>query len=151
VEVPETAAGSIRPGTTLSFTTGAAPGSTFQATVRELNPSLESRSRTLTAEARINSNDERLRPGMFVQVQISLGKGSDAVVVPKRAIYTVAGLTKVFIIRDGKAIERRIDPGQDLGDWIEVPSEAVRPGDTVAVSALAQLVSGAPVRPASKG
>jgi RND family efflux transporter MFP subunit len=151
VEIPETAASHIRPGTTLSFTTGAAPGATFQATVRELNPSLESRSRTLSAEARISTNDSRLRPGMFVQVQISLGKSAEAVVVPKRAIYNVAGLNKIFVIQGGKAVERRIDLGQDLGDWLEVPGDAVRPGDAVAVTGLGQLVGGMPVRAVPKG
>ncbi len=151
VEVPETAAASIRPGTTLNFTTGAAPGATFQATVRELNPSLESKSRTLTAEARISTNDPRLRPGMFVQVQVSLGKSADAVVVPKKAIYSVAGLSKLFVVRDGKAIERRVNPGQELGDLVEIPGEALKPGDAVAVTGLGQLVSGAPVKAVPKG
>ena len=40
------------------------------AVVRELNPSLDQKSRTLTAEARLARNDSRLRPGMFVQVQL---------------------------------------------------------------------------------
>ncbi|MDZ4801771.1 MAG: efflux RND transporter periplasmic adaptor subunit [Bryobacteraceae bacterium] len=151
LEVPETAAGSIRPGTELSFTTGAAPGATFKAVVRELNPSLESKSRTLTAEARISANDARLRPGMFVQVQIGLMKGAEAVIVPKRAIYNVAGLNKLFVIRNGKAVEQRIEPGQELGDWVEIPGDAVHAGDIVAVSGVGQLTGGAPVKVVPKG
>ena len=38
--------------------------------VREVNPSLDARSRSLTAEARLTKNDARLRPGMFVQVRL---------------------------------------------------------------------------------
>ena len=90
--------------------------------MRELNPSLDPKSRTLTAEARLPHEDARLRPGMFVQVQLVAQKGAEAVVVPKEAVYTVAGLTKLFVIRDGRAVEQRINPGQEWDGWMEVPA-----------------------------
>lgn len=145
VEVPESAAGSVRPGTTLTFTTDAAPGIQFNAVVRELNPSLDPQSRTLTAEARLAQADQRLRPGMFVQVQLVVAKGNETVLVPKRAVYRVAGLTKVFTIRDGKAVEHKVETGQEVDNWVEVPRDAVTAGDPVAVSALTQLIDGLPV------
>jgi RND family efflux transporter MFP subunit len=149
VDLPESAAGSVHVGTTLSFTTDAAPGDTFTAIVRELNPSLDQKSRTLTAEARLARNDSRLRPGMFVQVRLIVQKDAQIVMAPKDAIYTVAGLTKMFVIRDGRAVEQRINPGQELDGWMEVPREAAAPGDKVAVSELNQLVTGTPVRTAA--
>jgi membrane fusion protein, multidrug efflux system len=151
VEVPESAAGAIRVGSTLTFTTGAAPGTQFNAVVRELNPALDAKSRTLMVEARMTSNDARLRPGMFVQVELVLSKGNEAVFVPKQAVYTVAGLTKMFVISGGKAVERRIAAGQEIDGWIEVPRDAVKPGDQVAVTSLTQLVEGMPVRATPKG
>ena len=74
-------------------------------------------------EARLPRGDARLRPGMFVQVQLVAQKGAEAVVVPKEAVYSVAGLTKLFIIRDGRAVEQRINPGQEWDDWMEVPRD----------------------------
>jgi multidrug efflux pump subunit AcrA (membrane-fusion protein) len=61
--------------------------------------------------------------------------------VPREAFYTVAGLTKLFVIRDGKAIEHRIQPGEPVGDRVAVP-DVVRPGDRVAISNLPMLVDG---------
>lgn len=151
LEMPEAAAGAVHIGTTLSFTTDAAPGAEFTAVVNELNPSLDPKSRTLTAEARLRQNDKRLRPGMFVQVQVVLSKGSQAVMVPKRALYTVAGLTKLFVIKDGKAVEHRVITGQELGGWVEVPRENVNPGDQVATTGLGQLVTGMAVKATPKG
>jgi RND family efflux transporter MFP subunit len=150
-EVPETAAGVVKTGTTLGFNTDAAPGVTFQAVVREINPSLDAKSRTLTAEARLNSGDSRLRPGMFVQVQLLLSKGHEAVLVPKQAIYNIAGLSKLFIIRGGKAEQLKIMPGQETDGWVEVPRDRINPGDQVAVSALSQLVQDTPVKAVPKG
>jgi RND family efflux transporter MFP subunit len=142
VEVPESAVPSVQVGTSLTFTTDAAPDQEFHAVVRQLNPSLEARSRSLTAEARLIEAHPKLKPGMFVQVRLVTEKNADIVVVPKQAIYSIAGLSKVFTIQNGVATEHRIIPGRDLGDWVEVPAEAVRPGDRVATSNLPQLTSG---------
>ena len=146
VDLPETASASVHIGSTLRFRTDAIPGKTFAAVVRELNPALDAKSRSLTAEARFAQSDPLLRPGMFVQVEMVLAADTQVVAVPKRAIYTVAGLTKMFVIRDGKAVELKVTTGQDLGDFVEVPGESVKVGEPVAVSALTQLTNGALVR-----
>ncbi|MBI1896764.1 MAG: efflux RND transporter periplasmic adaptor subunit [Acidobacteria bacterium] len=146
VDMPESAAGLVRVGSSLTFTTDAAPEARFRAVVRELNPSLDARSRSLSAEARLVSGDPRLRPGMFVQVELVTARQDQVVVVPRQALYQVAGLTKLFVIRGGRAVERKIPPGQQLGDWTEVPRAVLSPGEQVAVSNLAQLTHGAAVR-----
>jgi RND family efflux transporter MFP subunit len=133
-------------GSTLTFTTDAAPGEQFNAVVRQINPSLDARNRTLTVEARLTRGDRRLRPGTFVQVDLVQERNSEIVVVPQQAVYTVAGLTKLFVVRDGKAVEVRVAPGRKLDQWVEVPRELVNPGDAIAVSGLGQLVDGQPVR-----
>jgi RND family efflux transporter MFP subunit len=145
VDIPETAADEVRIGSSLAFTTGAAPGVTFRAVVRELNPALDARSRSLAAEARLSTPDSRLRPGMFVQVQLALSRNASVTVVPKEALYQLAGLTKLFIIRDDRAVESRITPGQEIGGWIEVPGDTVHPGDRIAVTRLGMLIDGARV------
>jgi hypothetical protein len=73
-------------------------------------------------------------------------KGADSVMVPKQAIYTVAGLNKMFVIREGRAVEQKITPGQEQDGWVEVSREDVNPGERVATSALEKLVTGTPVR-----
>ncbi len=146
VEVPESATWNVKIGTPLSFTTDAAPGQKFHATVRELNPSLDSKNRSLTAEARLVEGDARLRPGMFVQVLLVTELASKAVMVPKQALYDVAGLTKLFAIRNGRAVEYHIAPGREDGGWIEVPREQVQPGELVAVSNVPMLVNNSEVR-----
>jgi RND family efflux transporter MFP subunit len=145
VEVPESAVSGVRQGSTLTFTTDAAPGAEFQAVVRELNAALDAQSRSLTAEARLIRADARLKPGMFVQVRLVTQKNAGATMVPRQAFYTVAGLSKLFVVRDGRAFEQKVQPGAALGDWVEVPSAAVQPGDKVAVSNVQNLIDGAAV------
>ena len=154
-DIPETAVMAVRPGTEQNFTTDAVPGATFKAVVREINHSLDPRSRSLPAEARLTSNDASLKPGMFVQVQLVAAHAVDAVMVPKEALFQVAGLTKIFTIHDGKAVEHRISPGVELDGLIEAGASSVQPGDLVVTSSLPMLVTGAELavknRPAKKG
>ena len=146
LEVPETAAAMLKVGEKLTFTTDAIPGETFPATLRELNPTLDPKSRTLTAEARCTKNDPRLRPGMFVQVKLVTSSGSKVVAVPRNAIYTVAGLNKLFVIANGRAYEKRFVPGQEFGGSVEIPGGVVNEGDQVAITQLAMLTDKAQVR-----
>ena len=143
VELPETAVMAVKPGTEVTFTTDALPGTTFKAVVREINPSLNAQSRSLTAEARLAANDPRLKPGMFVQVRLIAAHAVDAVMVPQSALLEVAGLTKLFTVRDGKAVEHRITPGTQTDGLVEVSGAPIQPGDTVVTSSLPSLVTGA--------
>lgn len=146
LDVPEVATAGVRLGDTLRFTTEAFPGEEFAATVRQLNPSLDARSRSLSAEARLTRADPRLKPGLFVQVRVTISKQAPLTVVPKEAVYTVAGLTKIFAIRGGKAQELRIIPGQSGEGWVEIPGDAVKPGDQVAIEKLHLLTDSQDVR-----
>jgi RND family efflux transporter MFP subunit len=145
-ELPESAAADVHIGTSLTFTTDGIAGREFHAVVRELNPSLDAKSRSLTVEARIAESDSRLRPGMFVQVLLVTRRNADIVVVPKQAIYTMAGLSKVFVIRGGRVVEVRVPPGQELSGWVEVPGDLIRAGDEIAITNLPALVNNGEVK-----
>jgi membrane fusion protein (multidrug efflux system) len=145
LDVPEVATAAVRINGRLEFTTEAIPGKKFAATITQLNPSLNPHSRSLSAEARLTTPDKALRPGMFVQVELVVDRGASVVAIPKEAVYTVAGLNKAFVIREGKAREVRFTPGQQFDGWIEVP-EGVNARDDVAVGNLSVLTDGAAVR-----
>jgi membrane fusion protein, multidrug efflux system len=145
VDIPEVAAAAVRVGTQLDFTAEAIPDGTFHAVVREMNPSLDARSRSLSVQARIVGNNAALKPGMFVQVKLTLAKGQKVLMVPETAITTIAGLTKMFVVREGKAVELHVVPGVRTNGWVEVADAGVNAGDTVATSSLNDLVNGAAI------
>lgn len=144
VEVPENVIAGVQAGSMLTFSTDAV-SAPFEAQVTQMNPSLDARSRTLTVEAKLTRPDPRLKPGMFVQVNLVTGHNASIVTVPKSAIYTVAGLSKIFVIQGGKAHEKRLAPGMTGATWVEVPGNDVSPGSSVAVNKLDVLVEGAAV------
>jgi len=145
VEIPESAVPHARIGATLVFTTSAAPGAEFRATIRTLNPSLDPRSRILTAEARIDARDERLKPGAFVQVRLITDPAFRVVSIPRAAVYTVAGLNKFFSIENGKAVEHRIPEILASNGFVEIPPGIIEAGAAVAVSNVPMLSQGLPV------
>jgi membrane fusion protein (multidrug efflux system) len=146
LEVPEAAANTVKVGTPLTFTTDAAANVSFDAVVRELNPSLDTRNRTLTAEARLTKADTRLRPGMFVQVKLVTDRGAKVVTVPRNALYSIAGLTKLFKIENGTARLITFVPGPEIDGFVEVPGDLLQNGDRVATSELPALTNGAKVK-----
>ncbi len=65
--------------------------------------------------------------------------------VPRSALTTFAGVTKLFVIEDGVAHEREVTLGVDLGDgWVEVVHGVSR-GQQVATSGLSRLTEGTQV------
>ena len=77
-------------------------------------------------------NDGSLRPGAFVSAEIVTDDSGMAVTVPTSAIVTFAGIEKVILVQNGKAVEKPVTTGRRAADWTEVVS-GVNIGDTVVV------------------
>ncbi|MEK7387395.1 MAG: efflux RND transporter periplasmic adaptor subunit, partial [candidate division NC10 bacterium] len=67
-----------------------------------------------------------------------------AVFVPGESVTSIAGITKVFVVANGKAQERLVRPAARQGTWVEI-ADGVKAGEIVATSNLAALFNGAPV------
>jgi multidrug efflux pump subunit AcrA (membrane-fusion protein) len=100
-------------------------------------------SRTLIVEAEVANPNGRLRPGAFARAEIVVEAERSAVIVPAAAIVTFAGVERVFVVADGRAVERRIRTGRRAGDRVEV-LEGLSTGDPVVVSP-GNLAAGQPV------
>jgi multidrug efflux pump subunit AcrA (membrane-fusion protein) len=78
---------------------------------------------------------------MFAKSNLITSKDATAVMIPRRAVQTIAGLNKVFVIENGHALERIVKIGATDGDLVEV-LEGVKSGETVAISNLDKLQEG---------
>ena len=144
VDIPEYAAASVKTGQTLTLTVEAFPGRTFNGRVVRIAPSLNEQTRALTVEAQVANPGNQLRPGMFAKSNLVTTKDAMAVMVPRRAVQTIAGLNKVFVIENGRSSERLVKLGASDGDLIEV-IEGVKSGELVAISNLDKLQEGSAV------
>jgi RND family efflux transporter MFP subunit len=143
--VPEREAVSLRAGQTVRVSvtgqSGAAAREEYSGVVARLAPSLDAQSRSLLIEADIK-NPGNLRPGNFVQARITVGE-RQALTVPQSAVVTFAGLQKVILVEDSKAVERPVTTGDTQGERIEILT-GVRDGEQVVVAPGA-LQQGQPV------
>jgi RND family efflux transporter MFP subunit len=140
-DIPESYAAAVRKGQTMTLSVEAFPGRTFSGRIVRIGPSLNEQTRALTVEAEVSNSGNLLRPGMFAKAQLITAKDAPAVMIPARAVVTVAGLTKVFVIENGKAVERIVKTGTTDGDLIEIV-EGVKEGETVASSNADKLQQG---------
>jgi RND family efflux transporter MFP subunit len=143
-DIPESSAAAVRTGQTMNVTVDAFPNRTFTGRVVRIGPSLDEKTRALTVEAEVANSGNLLRPGMFAKSRLITSANAPAVMVPQRAVVTVAGLSKVFVIESGKAVERVVKTGATDGDLIEIV-EGVKDGEAVATSNLDKLVTGTAV------
>ncbi len=140
-DIPEYAAGTVRKGQTMTLAVDAFEGRTFTGRVVRIGPSLNEQTRALTVEAEVGNPGNQLRPGMFAKSRLITAKDAPAVMVPQRAVISVAGLNKVYVIENGKAVERIIKVGTNDGDLVEV-TDGVKDGETVATSNMDKLQTG---------
>lgn len=118
----------------------------FSGVVTAINPAVDAASRSAIVEASIENGDNALRQGMFATARINKEGGSVGVFVPKSALYNhvPTGSYRVFVIQDGLARLRTVQPGADEGDSVQILI-GVEADEVVATSNLDQLYEGARV------
>ncbi|HEU4390509.1 MAG TPA: efflux RND transporter periplasmic adaptor subunit [Blastocatellia bacterium] len=144
LEVPEAFAASVKPGQVVSLKVDSYPDREFQGTVKRINPALDEKNRSLTAEAEVNNRAGQLKPGMFARAQVVSDPSSTALLVPENSVVSVAGVNKVFVVDGGHAVERLVKLGTHDGNLVEI-IEGVRTGERVITTNTDKLENGAPV------
>lgn len=145
IDIPEQAIPQVKVGQSVSVTTSAWPDKNFAGRIARIAPNVTAESRTLTVEAEVNNSGGALKPGQFATVRILQERAEPAVLVPARAIVTEAGVSRLFVIKDGHAEQRVIQTGQTEGDLIEVKS-GITADEQVATSGLERLSDGVAVK-----
>ena len=145
IDVPEQAIPEVRVGQSVSATTSAWPDQNFSGRIARIAPNVTANSRTMTVEAEIENANGALKPGQFATVRILQPRPVAAVLVPSRAVITDAGVSRVFVIKDGHAEQRLVQLGQTEGDLIQVKT-GIAADEKVATSNLEQLGDGVPVK-----
>ncbi|MGH9930263.1 MAG: efflux RND transporter periplasmic adaptor subunit [Pyrinomonadaceae bacterium] len=111
IDIPEQAIPSVSVGQSVSVTTSAWPDRNFSGRIARISPNVTPTSRTLTVEAEIENGSGVLKPGQFATVRILQSRAAPATLVPLRAVRTESGVSRVFVIKDGKAQERQVQLG----------------------------------------
>lgn len=135
----------IKEGNKVIVTFDAIPGETFTATVTSLSPTIESRTRTRTAKARLDVPEPRVISGMYANLNVIISTRDNVLVVPYSALSTSNDVTSCYVVRDGKAVRTTVTTGIRESDRVEILT-GLKAGDILVVRGQGLLSDGTPVR-----
>jgi membrane fusion protein (multidrug efflux system) len=152
--VPQQQTAQMRPGRTLRVTNGDLPGMAFTGKITALDSVVNEQTRNIQVQATLANKGNKLRPGMFVQVELPVGESRQVVPLPASAINYAPYGDSVFIVAQmkdakGKAYrgvrQQVVKVEGSRGDQVGITS-GINPGDEVVSSGVFRLRNGAPVQ-----
>lgn len=145
VFVPERELARLAPGQTAVASIDALGERTFPARVTLVSPAIDPATATFKVTLEVDDHDGVLKPGMFARIGIVFERKAAALQVPRVALIEADGAHSVFVIEDGKAVQRAVTTGLTDGGNIEVTT-GVGEGDSVVVVGQTGLKTGNAVR-----
>jgi membrane fusion protein, multidrug efflux system len=154
LDVPQQVAGQVRGGRTLRVSAEQLPGEVFTGRVTAIDSVIDQGTRNFQVQATLSNPQGKLRPGMFVQVDLALGPSRPAITLPASAISYAPYGDSVFVVTDLKDPKGQVYRGVrqqfvklqgSRGDQVAVIS-GVNPGDEVVTSGVFKLRNGAAVQ-----
>jgi RND family efflux transporter MFP subunit len=142
--VQERFAGVIKPGQPVEFRVESFGDTLFHGKVAYVSPALDQTMRTFAVEAIVDNTDRRLKPGFFAKGVILTKRDEGVLAVPDSAVSTLAGVSSVYIIRDGKILQQTVTLGVRQGNLWEV-LDGLKGTETLASSRLNELATGVSV------
>jgi RND family efflux transporter MFP subunit len=143
--IQEKFAGLIHPGQAVAFAVEAFPSRTFSGKVAYVSPAVDQTTRTFPVEALVDNIDRVLKPGFFTKGVVRTHVDDNVLAVPEDAVSTLAGVSTVYVIENGKARQQQITLGARQEKLVEITS-GLKGDELLATTNLSQLATGVSVR-----
>lgn len=147
--VPQTELAILKQGTGVDIRTDAFPGERFVGMILAIDPKLDAAARAVSVRAEIANPDGRLKPGLFIEVEIDAGKIDNAIVVPEQALVARGDRVFVYVLVDGKAELKPVKTGVRQAGKVQIV-DGLNAGEIVVTDGQLKLRPGAqavPVEP----
>ena len=117
----------MHPEQAVTLTTDAFPGERFGGRIERIAPVFRVSSRQARVEMRIENPMRRLKPGMFINASVELGRVEGATIVPEQAVTRRGDRTGVFIVdEDGtSAIWKEVKVGIRQDELVQVAGDGL--------------------------
>jgi RND family efflux transporter MFP subunit len=150
LQIPETEAGKVRVGMSVSASVAAFADRNFAGTIAAINPSLNENARSLLVEAIFENTENLLRPGMFATARVLQPEGEQGIYIPRTALAanTNTDSLGVYVIENDTARLRVIQiDGNTPEESGEVRvNSGLNSGDRIATTNLNELFDGAKIQ-----
>ncbi|MFP2768107.1 efflux RND transporter periplasmic adaptor subunit [Oceanisphaera sp. KMM 10153] len=129
--LPQQQLAELKQGLAITVTSDSYPGQRFAGKITAFNAEIDAVTRSVRAQATLANPDGRLRPGMFVAVEMQLARLNTVLLIPQTAVVHGPDGDAVFVLEEG-------EKGADGTSSLVVQSRPVRlgtrRGDFVAVT-----------------
>jgi len=152
--VPQQDTQKMKIGRALHVTSTDLPGEAFSGKITALDSVINEQTRNIQIQATLQNQGGKLRPGMYVQVELPLGEARDVIPLPASAINYAPYGDSVYVVTDikdektGKTYrgvrQQIIKIEGSRGDQVAVTS-GLNPGDEVVSAGVFRLRNAAPV------
>jgi membrane fusion protein (multidrug efflux system) len=151
--LPQEFLASVKVGTTVRVRVGGAGGVELTGAVGAVDPTVDAATRSIKLRASIPNKQEKLRPGMFVQVTVIRAEKKTVVTAPSTAVVHASYGDSVFVVEsrpgaDGKptafARQQFVRLGPERGDFVAI-LDGVKPGQQLVTAGAFKLRNGSGV------
>jgi multidrug efflux pump subunit AcrA (membrane-fusion protein) len=119
------------------------PNVAFKGRVVRINPTIDPNTRTFGVVIGVHNGDGKLKAGGFATAEVLIGSET-VTTIPTEALVQFAGVSRAFVLSEGRAKSVEVTVGTRDKDWVEV--KGLPAGAQVITSGHAQLVDGCAVR-----
>ncbi|MCB0725026.1 MAG: efflux RND transporter periplasmic adaptor subunit [Ignavibacteriae bacterium] len=141
VGVPERYMTDISRGSTVKLTFGVFPGEEFNGTVDYVSPTINETNRTFDVEVVLENPDQKFKPQMSVNVEVTTKRVPNAIVLNQGQIIDYGDAKYIFVNENGIAKKREITLGGSNGNDVQVIS-GLKPGDHLIYEGYQSLADG---------
>ncbi|MBW2288578.1 MAG: efflux RND transporter periplasmic adaptor subunit [Deltaproteobacteria bacterium] len=115
-------------------------GQAIETTVATVGDTIDPTTRTYHVRLLIDNADHRLKAGVFAHIEITPEAKTGILLVPREAVRSEDGQTRVLVVRDGRAVPVRVELGLVDESRVEVVS-GLTVDDAVIVGAAAREIA----------
>jgi membrane fusion protein (multidrug efflux system) len=146
--LPQQQLAQVKPGLKVRVTADALPGPQIEGEITAISPQVDVATRNIRVQATVANSQERLRPGMFVNVVVVLPSREEVLVIPTTAVLYAPYGDTVFVVHE-KETEKGVQPdevvqqkivqlGEKRGDFVALVS-GLNKGETVVSTGVFKL------------
>jgi RND family efflux transporter MFP subunit len=139
--IQEKNAGVIKAGQSVDFIVEAFPERVFHGKVQYVSPAVDQTTRTFPVEVLVENADRALKPGFFAKGTVLTHVDDHVVAAPDDAVSTLAGVSTVYVIEEGKARQQQVTLGARQGQLVEI-MEGLKGDEILATTNVNQLATG---------
>ena len=149
--LPQQQLAQVQTGLTVRVKYDALPAQIMEGKITAISPEVDAATRNIRIQATMANHEERLRPGMFVNVAVVLPAAKDVLAVPATAVLYAPYSDSVFVVDEKKSenstasglIVRQqvVQLGEKRGDFVAVVA-GLQAGETIVSTGAFKLRNG---------